>query len=141
MSKNKGLGKVLFGVAVGVGLGFLFAPQEGSKTREALKVKLNELLEKLKEIDPSEVKDNVIAKVEELKEEIAALDKEKVLEIAKKQSEVIKKKAEDLYKYAVKKGTPVVEKAVDEVRIQAIKVAKEVITKLEKEEPKKTTKK
>ncbi len=136
MSRKKGFGKLLFGIAVGVGLGFLFAPEEGSKTRKKLKGKMEETLEKAKEINLSDVKESIVEKVEELKQEIADLDKEKVLAIAKKQSEIIKTKAEELYKYTVKKGTPVLEKAVDEVRIQAIKVAKEVISKLEKEEPK-----
>lgn len=133
MSRGRGLGKLLFGVAVGVGLGFLFAPKEGAKTRAELKVKLTDLLEKAKTIDVEEVKDQVIEKVEELKKDLENLDQEKAMKIAKEQSEKILEKAEELYKYVVKKGTPVLEKAVAEVKEQAVKVAKEVIEKLESE--------
>ena len=52
-------------------------------------------------------------------------------------TEVIKAKAEDLYKYALEKGTPVVEKAADEVRKQALKVVKEIEKKLESDKKRK----
>ena len=58
-----------------------------------------------------------------------------VKDIVKKANE-LKAKAEDLYKYAIEKGTPVVEKAADEVRRQALKVVKDVEEKLE-DKPKK----
>ena len=48
----------------------------------------------------------------------------------------IKNKTEDLVNLAVEKGTPVLEKAADEVRERAILVTKEVLKKLEKEETK-----
>ena len=47
------------------------------------------------------------------------------------QANTIKEKAEELYKYAIEKGTPVVENAADEVRKQALKVVKEIQKKLE----------
>ena len=37
MKKKKGLGKLLAGVALGTGLGVLFAPKKGSETRSQLK--------------------------------------------------------------------------------------------------------
>ena len=45
--------------------------------------------------------------------------------------------AEILYKYALEKGTPVVEKAADEVRKQALKVVKEIEKKLESDKKRK----
>ena len=60
------------------------------------------------------------------------MDKEKVLKIAKDKGKLIVKKSEELYKYAVKKGTPILEKAADEVRLTAIDVLNSITAKLEK---------
>ena len=72
--------------------------------------------------------------INEVKKDLEDLDKEKVLKIAKKKSEEIKEKLDDLYELAKKKATPVVEGAVEDLRNSAIKVTKEVLTKLEKVE-------
>lgn len=128
----KGIGKFLTGVVVGAGLGVLFAPKSGSETRADLKVKIDELITKAKDIDVDEVKEEVIKKSKEIKKELAELDSEKVKKIAKVKAKEIEKKAEDLYKYAVKKGTPVVQDLADDVRVKALEVVKEVEAKLEK---------
>ena len=51
---GRGLGKFVAGVAVGTAVGaaagVLFAPKSGKETREELKVKLDELKEKVKDI-------------------------------------------------------------------------------------------
>ncbi len=132
---KRGIGKFLGGLALGAGLGLLFAPDKGENTRKMLAKKLEEVVKKVKEIDVEEVKDELLYRVEELQAELASLDKEKVKEIAVKKANDIKAKAEQLYKYAIEKGTPVVEKAADDVRRQALKVVKEVEARLE--EPKK----
>lgn len=138
MSKKKsGLGKFVVGAAIGASLGMLFAPDSGENTRKVLKKKLDELLAKAKEVDLDEVKDELLYKVETLQAELAVLDKEKAKDIALEKAEVIKTKAEDLYKYAVSKGTPVVEKAADEVRKQALKVVKDIEKKLDSDKKKK----
>ncbi len=139
MSKKGGFGKFLGGLAVGAGIGLLFAPDTGSNTRKVLKKKLDELLVKLQEVDLDEVKDEMMFRIETLQAELSALDKEKAKDLALKQAKAIKEKAEELYKYAIEKGTPIVEKSADEVRKQALKVVKEIQTKLE-ETPKKATK-
>ena len=59
MSKK---GKFLLGAGIGLGLGLLFAPQAGSKTREELGKKTKELMAKAKEIDVEEVKEAIIVK-------------------------------------------------------------------------------
>lgn len=139
MSK-KGYGKLLVGLGVGAGLGLLFAPKRGSETRKELKAKLDELYAKVKEIDKEEVKKNIVKKIDDIKKELSSLDKEKVTKIAKEQASNIQSKAEELYKYAVEKGTPVLESAVDEVRTQAIKLTKEITKKLEASKKSKTPK-
>ena len=116
MSKKSGLGKLLLGIGAGIGLGFLFAPEKGSETRKALKTKFDELVAKVKELDPNDVKESIETKIEEIKNELQDLDKEKVLAIAKEKSEDIKDKIEDLYELAKEKATPVVEEAVDGLR-------------------------
>ena len=66
MSKKKGFGKLLTGIAIGTGLGLLFAPKSGKETRKDLKEKLervdlkmpaiNELAKNLEASQPGESK-------------------------------------------------------------------------------------
>ncbi len=138
MSKEKksGLGKFLAGAAIGAGLGILFAPRKGSETRAALKAKINDLVAQIKNIDMEEVKEEFSRKVEEIKEGLADLDKEKVLEIAKEKAAQLKDKAQELVDLAIDKGTPMLRDAAEEVRLKAIDVTKDVLKKLEKGEKK-----
>ena len=129
-----GLGKFVAGVAVGVGIGVLFAPKSGSETREELKIKIDELIEKAKKIKKEDVKEAILTKVNNIKEALTDLDKEKVLEIAKKKAKKIQEMAQELVDYVVEKGTPIVEKAANAVRDKAIVVTKGVLNKLENSE-------
>ena len=131
MSKKHGLLKFVAGLGIGVGAGMLLAPKSGEELRKDLMKKINELLEKVKDIDMKEVSEDFKKKIANLKEEIEDLDKEKVLEIAKKKSEELKNKANELLELAREKGTPVVEKATAEVRARAIQVTKDVLKRLE----------
>lgn len=137
MKKNKkGFGKLFAGLAVGAGLGILFAPKKGSETRMELKKKMDELLSKAREIDTKEVKESIEAKIYEIKEELEDLDKEKAIKIAKQKAKQIQDKAEELVNYAVEKGTPVLEKTAEAVREKAIVVTKEVLNRLEEKDKK-----
>lgn len=130
MSK-KGTGKFVLGAALGAGLGLLFAPKKGKDLRKDLKVKMDELVNQVKEIDPEELKEDFDKKLEEIKKELEDLDKEKVLKIAKKKGNEIKKKADELVNMAIEKGEPVLKDAAESVRDKAVEVTKDVLTKLE----------
>lgn len=130
MSK-KGFGKFLVGASLGAGLALLFAPKKGSETRQELKLKLDELWTKAKNVDTDEVKEAFQKKVDEIKKELSDLDKEKAIDLAKKKSEDLKKQCEELLKLAKEKGTPILEGVAKDVKEKAIVVTKEVLKKLE----------
>lgn len=130
--KSKNVKTLIAGIGIGAGLGLLFAPKKGSELRRDLKNKLDELVGKVKEIDLDEVKDEFFEKVDNIKKELEDLDKEKVLKIAKKKGAELQKRSEELVELAKAKGTPVLEKAANEVREKAIVVVKDVLNKLEK---------
>ena len=138
--KKKGLGKFIAGLAVGAGLGVLFAPNSGEKTRAELKKKIDELIAKAKEVDMNEVRDNIEKKVAEIKKELSELDKEKVMSIAKEQARHIQSKANDLVKYAKEKGTPILESAAQSVKEKTIEVLENTLEKIKNSENTKKTK-
>ena len=123
----------LWGAALGIGAGMLLAPKKGSETRRELKVKLDEMLAKLKDVDYDEVRENIEVKIYQIKNELRDLDKEKAIDIAKKKVAELQKMSSELVDYAVEKGTPVLQKSADAIREKVIKVSKEVIEKLEKD--------
>ena len=129
--QTEGLAKFALGVLVGAGLGVLFAPKSGQETREELKESMEDLVDKVKHINPEDVKLTIEEKIADIKAELKSLDKEKVLSIAKQKGNAIKEKCEDLVEYAKEKGTPVVEKTAKDMRSKAIEVVKNVLDKLE----------
>ena len=132
MAKNKsGFGKLLAALGLGAGIGMLLAPKSGEELRKGLKVKINDFIDEVKNIDIQEAKDDFLTKLDEIKLEIEELDKEKVLEIAKEKSEVLKAKTEELICLAKEKGTPVLESTAEGIRLKAIEVTKDVLKKLE----------
>ncbi len=135
MSK-KGTGKFVVGALIGAGLGILLAPEKGEVTRKQLKKKMDDLINKAKNIDYNDVKDSIEKKIKELQKEVEDLDKEKVLKIAKQKGQDIIKKADELVKLALEKGTPVVQKAAEDVRLKTIDVLEATIDKLEKSDTK-----
>lgn len=136
MSKNsrKAVGTFIAGAVIGAGLGVLFAPKKGSETRAELKAKFNELSDKAKNLKADDVKDYIEDKIEEIKEAIDDLDKEKVLAYAKEKAKVVNQKAEELVQYVIAKGTPIMEKTAAAIKKNTSTVTKEVIEKLENNE-------
>lgn len=134
MSRRSGLGKLMLGIGIGVGAGMLLAPKKGEDLRKDLKKKIDELIEKAKQIDVKEVSDNFTNKINEFKKEIEDLDKEKVLRIAREKGEALKVKANELVNLAKEKGTPILEKTAEDVRNKAINVTKDVLRRLENNE-------
>ena len=124
MSKKSGLGKFIVGAAIGAGLGLLFAPKKGEETRKEFKSKIK--------IDVEEVKADFLNKIDDLKDELENLDKEKAYDLAKKKAAALKVKSQELVDLAIDKGTPILRDAAEEVRLKAIDVTKEVLKKLEK---------
>ena len=66
MSKRNGLFKFIAGIGIGVGAGMLLAPKKGEELRKDLMDKINELLNKAKEIDVKEVRDTITEKTAEI---------------------------------------------------------------------------
>lgn len=133
MGKAKKIGLFVAGAAVGAGLGVLLAPKSGKETRKDLKNKLDELIEQAKNIDVDEVRKKFTAKVEEIKVELADMDKEKALGIAKEKGEQAKVKAQELVELAKEKGTPALRKTAESVLEGVIKISKDALKKMEKE--------
>lgn len=130
MSKKTGIGGFIFGAVIGAGLGLLFAPRSGKATRKALKTKLEELTEQIKNIDVEELKKEFTRKVEDIKMDLVDLDKEKAMEIASEKAAVLKTKAQDLANLAKDKGTPVLKKTANDVLDKVIKISKDTQKKI-----------
>lgn len=130
MSK-KGTGKFVLGAALGALAGIIFAPKSGRETRIALKEKAEELINKAKEIEPEEVREEIEKKTKQIVSELSDLDREKAEKLAKEKADKLKKDAEDLVKYAKEKATPIVNEAAENLRQKAISATKCVLDKLE----------
>ena len=130
-NKNHGIEKFAAGVVVGATLGVLFAPKSGKETREDLKNAFDDLVEKARNLKAEDVKAAIEKKVQEIREGLADLDKEKVLSIAKEKAAALKEKCNELVAYAKEKGTPVVEKTAKDVKHKTADVVRGVLEKLE----------
>ena len=131
MSK-KGMGKFLVGAGIGAAITALFTTEKGKEYQAKISSMCEEMIKKVREMDSKEVKENIENKIAEIKKELADLDKEKAKEKAKKLAKDIEVKTKELAAYAKEKGTPVMEDMAEKLRVEAVKVTKEVLKKLEK---------
>ena len=147
---NNTMGKkaqFLTGVAIGAGVGVLFAPKPGAETRAELAEKIKILLDKIKEEmaqieDFDDIEFNLEDKIIDIKNDLAALDKAKIKTIAKEQAKNIKNKTEEIYEIAKAKGTPIVQKTANDVRKKSSELLRTVADNIEtKDKPNKKTEK
>lgn len=131
--ENKKSSKFLLGAIVGAGVALLLAPKSGKELRKDIKVKFDQILEDIKELDMEDVKENISNKIKEIEEDIKNFDKEKALKSAKAKAKEIEKKAESLIVEAKKTAKPELVKLVDETKKKTVKVLKLAVDKLEKE--------
>ncbi len=137
MSKKKGFGKFIAGALIGTGIGLLFAPNKGSETREALKKKFDELASQIKSMDSEEIKNDFSRRIQEIKTELAELDKETVMDFARDKGTMLKERAQELVDLAKEKGTPAIKKSAEAVLDSVVKVSKDVLGKLSEKSSKK----
>ena len=131
MSKKSGLGGFILGAGLASAVSLLFAPKKGTELRKDIKCKLDEFMGNVNKLTVGDIKEEFNSKVEDIKKELEELDKEKVLNAAKKKSEELKAKTEELVNLAKDKGNSVLEGIAKDLKSKTVKVAKEVINKLE----------
>lgn len=133
MKKSNGLGKFAVGALIGAGVALLFAPKTGKELRKDLKIKLDEVLEDVKELEMDDVKEAISKKVKEIEEDIKEFDKEKVVSVAKAQAKKIEKKTTELVKEAEKAAKPALVELTNDIKNKTIKTLKVAIEHLEKD--------
>ncbi|MBR1377030.1 MAG: YtxH domain-containing protein [Bacilli bacterium] len=133
MSK-KGFGKFAIGAGIGAAITALFTTEKGKEYQVKISDLCEDIINKIKNMDAGEVKDNIEEKVKEIKAELADLDKEKAKDIALEKAKQLEEKTKDLAAYAKEKGTPVLEEMTENLRKEAVKATKKILEKLDKEE-------
>ena len=106
-------------------------PGHMAKTKRELKEKMLDLVSRAKELSISDISKMIEERIAEIRRDLNDLDKEKVLKIAKRKSEDIKRKCQELVDLAIEKGTPVLKDAAIDVRDKTIDVMQDIIKKLE----------
>ena len=102
--KGFGLGKFLVGIGIGAGLGALLTSKSGEENRKELKIQIDKFKETLKDIDVNEIKDEFLNKIEDIRNQLEDLDKEKAAKIAKEKGKELRKNVDVLVELAKEKG-------------------------------------
>lgn len=111
-----GIGTFLLGLGIGVGIGMLVSPNTGEENRKIVKEKAGELIDKVKNLDLNEVKDNLVNSYEKLKAELKDMDVEKAKKIAAKKINALMTKANELLAAAKEKADPVIEEETKKIK-------------------------
>ena len=127
--KKKTVGAL--GLALGAGLGMMYAPKKGKELRKDLKEKICNLKEKIQKTDSKELKENLEKKLETITKQLEDLDKEKVKKVAEKKARQLENDLEELIKSAKKKKDNIIEESAINLKEKAIEVTKEILEKLE----------
>jgi len=126
-----GLKDVLLGVGVGVCIGALLTPRTGEENRKLLKEKAQGAIKKAKSVDYEALKEKLYDDFYNLKDELANMDKEKAIELAKEKGAEIEAKADKIIASAIENGKPKVEKALVELKKKVAVVLKDLSEKLD----------
>ncbi len=119
------------GLAVGTGLGMMYAPKKGKDLREDVKNKAKDLTKKVKKVDKKDIKETVEDALNRLKQELEELinetDKNKVLNKA----DEITNELESIIKSSHDQKDSLIEKSATKLKETALKKTKEIVEKLE----------
>ena len=126
-----GLKDVLLGVGVGVCIGALLTPRTGEENRKLLKEKAQGAIKKVKNIDYEALKEKLYDDFYNLKDELANMDREKAIALAKEKGAEIEAKADKIIASAIENGKPKVEKALVELKKKVAVVLKDLSEKLD----------
>ena len=126
-----GLKDVLLGVGVGVCIGALLTPRTGEENRKLLKEKAQGAIKKVKSIDYEALKEKLYDDFYNLKDEIANMDRDKAIALAKEKGAEIEAKADKIIASAIENGKPKVEKALVELKKKVAVVLKDLSEKLD----------
>ncbi len=130
MSKNGG-GNFLLGALIGVGIGMLLAPKSGKELRKDLKIKIDELVAKIKEMDLFDEDGKFSRKLTDIEESITMLSKETILKVAKDKATIIEKDLNDLIEELKESEKEEILSLAQEIKVKANKVIKTTIKKIE----------
>ena len=126
-----GLKDVLLGGGVGVCIGALLTPRTGEENRKLLKEKAQGAIKKVKSIDYEALKEKLYDDFYNLKDEIANMDRDKAIALAKEKGAEIEAKADKIIASAIENGKPKVEKALVELKKKVAVVLKDLSEKLD----------
>ena len=129
--KKKTVVATTVGLAVGTGLGMMYAPKKGKELRQDIKKELKIVLDKIKKMDVKDMTMSLEKTIHKIEKDLEALDKEKVKKKAEKKAQEIKNQIEDLINTAKEKKDTLIEDAANELKEKATKVTKQILNKLE----------
>lgn len=129
--KKKTIAAATVGLAVGTGLGMMYAPKKGIELRQDLKELLNKIKDKIQKIDIEETKEELSKILDKISKELEELDAEKVKKIAKEKADNIKTEIEEIISAAIETKDKLMEEAATELKEKIEVITKEILNKLE----------